>query len=460
MKKIVVMLAAVLLLIIVVVGVVVVTNGFFTTKDPFYVGVTYGGSSVQDAELLIDKVKDYTNLFILQGPLQHNNSAIDVIGNYAVNSDMNFMVYLGMNSIPLGTNWLASYDGRWGDSFLGVYAIDEPGGKMLDGQTSLIEKSTGTWWTKNADGSIYGYNQKFGCTLTYMQNGTVKMENRDNTLPFYDLFYYPNGTTAGGSRDKYFNYTISVLRDTSNLKYTYDELWNAYPIQRPEVAEQYYTDFVSFEVNQTRHFQNTTLNVITADYGLHWYDYQSGYDAILGEFCWNESVTQTIASVRGAANSYGKDWGVIITWKYTQTPYLASGDEIYEQMRTAYENGAKYIVIFNYAKDMNGPYGTLQDEHFAALQRFWTDVNSQNIKHEEVKADVAFMLPSGYGSGLRRQDDVVWGLWAANETDNQIWLNLQNALSKYGEKLNIVYEDSAFPVAGKYSQVIYWNQTG
>jgi len=423
MKRVIVFSIAVVLILIISISTYAVTSTILSnvkSKETFYVGVTYGGNTLEDARLLIDKVKDYINLFILQGPLQHNNSAIDVIGNYAVNSGMNFMVYLGMNSIPLGTNWLASYDGRWGDSFLGVYAIDEPGGKMLDGQTSLIEKSTGTWWTKNADGSIYGYIQEFGCSLTYMQNGTVKMENRDNPLPFDDLFYYPNGTTAGGSRDKYFNYSISVLHDTSDLKYTYDELWNAYPIQRPEVAEQYYTDFVSFEVNQTRHFQNTTLNVITADYGLYWYDYQSGYDAVLTEFCWNESVMQAIAGVRGAANYYNKDWGAIITWKYTQAPYLASGDEIYQQMCTAYENGAKYIVIFNYAEDMDAPYGTLQEEHFAALQRFWTDVNNQNIKHGETKADAVFVLPDGYGSGLRRQDDVVWGLWGANETDNQI----------------------------------------
>ena len=38
-------------------------------------------------------------------------------------------------------------------------------------------------------------------------------------------------------------------------------------------------------------------------------------------------------------------------------PYLASGDEMYQQMCRAYENGAKYMVIFNYSPDMKGAYG-------------------------------------------------------------------------------------------------------
>jgi hypothetical protein len=52
------------------------------------------------------------------------------------------------------------------------------------------------------------------------------------------------------------------------------------------------------------------------------------------------------------------------------------------------------------------------------------------------------------------------GCGAANETDSQIWQSIQDALAIHGEKLDIVYGDSAYPVEGRYSQVIYWNQTG
>jgi hypothetical protein len=81
---------------------------------------------------------------------------------------------------------------------------------------------------------------------------------------------------------------------------------------------------------------------------LYWFDYRSGYDTILVEVGWNNTLAQEIALVRGAANFQLNDWGIIITWKNTQPPYLDSGDAIYEKMRTSYAAGAKYITIFNF----------------------------------------------------------------------------------------------------------------
>jgi hypothetical protein len=86
-------------------------------QKPFYVGVTYCGSSVQEAKELIDKVKNYTNLFILQsGPLAKGitphditvtekigneysiveiweNAAVNEIGDYACAANLNYAVY-------------------------------------------------------------------------------------------------------------------------------------------------------------------------------------------------------------------------------------------------------------------------------------------------------------------------------------------------------------------------------
>ena len=45
-------------------------------------------------------------------------------------------------------------------------------------------------------------------------------------------------------------------------------------------------------------------------------------------------------------------------------------------------------------------------------------------------------------------------------TSQQIWNQLQSKLEQYCSKLDIVYEDSAYPIAGKYSQVYYWSQSG
>jgi hypothetical protein len=60
---------------------------------------------------------------------------------------------------------------------------------------------------------------------------------------------------------------------------------------------------------------------------------------------------------------------------------------------------------------------------------------------------------------MRNAQDTVWGLWQPPQKYEQIWPNLQAALKQYGQKLDIVYDDSAYPVAGSYTKVIYWNQT-
>jgi hypothetical protein len=202
------------------------------------------------------------------------------------------------------------------------------------------------------------------------------------------------------------------------------------PIRNSSQVAQLFTNQPNRTITIVRSETNTTLKIFTSDYTLQWFDYQSGYDVVLTEFVSNQSETQAIAQARGAANLFGKDWGAMLTWKYSQAPYLAGGDEMYQQMCQAYENGAKYIVIFNYAPNMKGANGILQPEHFQALQRFWTEeVNNASVVRGQVKADTAFVLPQDFGSGLRRQDDVVWGLWGPTDHQQQTWLQLQDALA-------------------------------
>ena len=202
------------------------------------------------------------------------------------------------------------------------------------------------------------------------------------------------------------------------------------------------------------------LTSFTSEYALYWFDYLSGYDVLLAQIGWNHTLTQDIALVRGAANLQNKNWGTIITWKYNHPPYLDSGETIFEQMLASYEAGAKYAVIFNYAENMSGPYGTLQEEHFVALERFWNEaVQNSNINQGSIKGEAVLVLPQNYGWGMRRLDDKIWGLWKADEKAEQIWNLLTNLLNEYGLTLDIVYEDPEFPVEGKYDKIFYWNQT-
>jgi hypothetical protein len=265
-------------------------NPTSSNNQTVYVGVTYCGNSVSDAKLLIDKVKNYTNLFILQsGSLQRDNASIDAIGDYAVNSGLNFIAYMGVSSFALANNWLTGYNGRWGTLFLGIYLDDEPGGKMLDGQLLLYVPSTQSLMTKTSDGSISEYHIDSNNSVTYMRNGTVYLRNM--YPPYYSFTYYGNGSITAQRDDG----SPITLNDSISLQFTYDQLWNASPIQTPEQVADLFVNQPNRTINLVRSESNSTLKMFTSDYALQWFDYQSGYDVVLTQFVWNESTTQEIA---------------------------------------------------------------------------------------------------------------------------------------------------------------------
>ena len=125
-------------------------------KNPeIFVGVTYGGDSVSDGKLLIDKVKDYSNLFVLQsGTLQRDFKSVNELGDYAIAKGLYFLPYFGMVIQPQFSEWLSNATQRWGTRLLGVYYGDEPGGKMLDSYVTFNDSQTGDSITKTTYGDI------------------------------------------------------------------------------------------------------------------------------------------------------------------------------------------------------------------------------------------------------------------------------------------------------------------
>jgi hypothetical protein len=352
-----------------------------------YVGVSFCGDTAAEAKLLIDRIKGYTNLFVLQsGPISRNETATTEICDYAVNAGLKIIVYFGdltesklTDDLIWRLTWVNTTRYRWGDRFLGVYYYDEPGGLQIDCN-----------WTEN------------------------------NPL--------------------HWNVT-DYARD-------YDE-----------IARLFNQGFQRDEGFQFAKAEAPALFV--SDYALYWWDYMVGYDVVFAQAGWNHSLAQSIGLVRGAARLQGKSWGTIITWKYSDPPYLDTGDAIYDQMRTAYEAGSEYIVIFNYpALEGNEYGGAMTEEHFDALERFWNDVaRNPFVVHGGVGADAALVLPRNYGWGMRNLDDKIWGWWGPDEKSPQIWNISQQLLGEYGTRLDIVYDDPAFPAEGAYKTVYYWNQT-
>jgi hypothetical protein len=352
-------------------------------RDEFYVGVAFCGNTTAEAKLLIDKVKGYSDLFVLQsGPVSMNETAIDEICDYAVAAKMSIIVYFGdlapsvleRKDLSWRTSWVNSASSRFGSRFLGVYYYDEPGGLYLD-----TDKNATNW-----------------------------------RIP-------PNSTYASVAQ----SFVSGFQRDggTVDLK-----------------------------------AQN--ISIFTSDYGLYWFDYLAGYDVVLAQVGWNHTLVQDVALLRGAANAQHKDWGAIITWKYDSPPYLANGDEIYDQMVSVYEAGAKYIAIFNYPYNGTGSYGTLRDEHFLALENFWNDaVVEGKIVHDSAKAEAVLVLPENYGWGMRTIEDKIWGFWGPDELSPQIWKISRVLLNQYGWKLDIVYDDPSLPAGQQYAYVYWWNST-
>ncbi|MCW4046669.1 MAG: hypothetical protein NWE99_03785 [Candidatus Bathyarchaeota archaeon] len=369
------------------------------TTKPFYVGVTFCGNTTDEAKLLIDRLKNYTNLFVLQsGPISKNETAMNEICDYAVAAGLNIITYFGWldPACPWQTPWINTAKQRYSDHFLGVYYYDEPGGIQLD------------------------YNWSHLFTMMRLSNTSIYQAHQ-------------------AAIDAYINGSSMYRND--NLAA------NIY---------QYYL----FSDRGLRALKNCSITTFTSDYALYWWDYKGGYDVMLTQLGWNDTIQQDIALVRGAARMQGKSWGAIITWKYSEPPYLDSGKEVYAQMLMAYEAGAEYVMVFNYPQLEGNAYGVMTDEHFEALEQFWNDVvaNRNGLRVPDLsEAQAALVLPRNYGWGMRSPDDRIW-YWGPDEESERIWNLSRTLLANYGLRLDIVYEDPLFPVTGRYREVYYWNQ--
>ena len=388
----------------------------------FFFGVTFGGTTVKQAENLIDKVKSYTNLFVVASWTisgAQNSSALDQVCDYAAAANLYFIVYFNFifynytNQIggyynsstwedygytPWHVSWLNAAKERWGDKFLGVYLYDEPGGKQID---------LG-YWDGNTTNPFTGVPNK----------------------PHYNLTNYDQAAsrfTVGSG---------SILRSGSMQHVINSSIPNSV---------------------------TSPLPVFTSDYALYWFDYLAGYSTVFVELGGTAGVgnkVQQMALCRGAANVEGKDWGAIITWTYNYPPYMEDGQAMLKDMEMAYGAGAKYLLVFNYANSSGNPLGVLTDDQFNAMKTFWNLIQTTpRSSFGEMKGQVAYVLPENYGWGMRTPQDKIWGYWGPDNSSMLIWNNMMTLLNQYGPKLDIIYDDPNFNYQSDYSTIYYWNST-
>jgi hypothetical protein len=346
----------------------------------FFVGVemAYANATFGDVKDLVDKVKDYTNLFVIGSPeISLNQTLLNITCDYVFDAGLNFIVlFTDTQQYALGSapkDWIPKATQKYGDKFLAVYRYDEVGGRVLDRvNDSLI-----------------------------------------NQMVVYDTM----------------NYTV---------------------------ASESYVELV---YGHLAYYLYVSPSVLTADYGLYWFDYKGGYNSVLAEFIGNQSRELNIAQCRGAASAHDKTWGSIIGWKYDNAwPYIESADELYEDLTLSYRAGAKYAVVFDYPKVER--YGILTEDHFTALKNFWNYAQNNPQDYGVDGSEVAYVVPSDYGFGFRNAVDHVW-LFDADELSAKVWNDTNALLSKYGSKLDIVYDDleTFAAIQNRYSQLFFWNYT-
>lgn len=199
------------------------------------------------------------------------------------------------------------------------------------------------------------------------------------------------------------------------------------------------------------------FTIFTSDYALYWFDYMACYNVVFSQFGWNNSRQLNVALCRGAATGHNSEWGAIVTWTYKQPPYLGSANELYRDMVLAYDNGAKYIIVFNFPTNVT-EYGVLTQDHLEAIQKFW-NYHIVNSQPEKYLAEVAYVLPENYGYGFRAYNDIIWGLWGPDEFSLKIWNDVNHLLEFYGSKLDIIYETAESSIKKQYKLLIFWNGT-
>jgi hypothetical protein len=378
-----------------------------------FVGVTFGSNSVREAKVLIDKVKGYTNLFVVDSwDVSTNETALTEICDYAVDANLSVMVYFdfiyynltrSIGSIynsstleeygvsPWHVPWLNGVKERWGDKFLGVYLYDEPGGNQID---------SGYWGGNNVT--------RLGSPIRTFENVSDYADAAERYM-----------SSLNRSR------SMQLLTNPS------------------------YPDGVQ-----------SVMPVFTSDYALYWFDYEAGYDVIFAELSvtrGESSNLQQIALCRGAAKAHDKRWGAIVVMASDKPPYLESRADMLQNMITAYDAGADYVLVFNFPPVND--YGALKDEHFAALEEFWNHIHTYSRKEVKAEDHVAFVLPKDYGWGMRNPNDKIWGFWPADELSLVIWDRMTQLINAHSLRLDIVYDDPKFSFQQTYSAVYYWNGT-
>jgi hypothetical protein len=155
------------------------------TVDEFFFGVSFGGQTLQEAQTIIDKVKNYTNFIVINSyDLTTNQTRLNEVCDYAAQNGLTFVVYFDFISrvaYPWHQIWIQDAKERWGDKFAGIYLRDEPGGKQLETQELIKNASDYNDAAAQYVASISGSN-----SMIDAKNKGVSLFTSDFALYWWD----------------------------------------------------------------------------------------------------------------------------------------------------------------------------------------------------------------------------------------------------------------------------------
>jgi hypothetical protein len=171
-----------------------------TTEPPVFFGVSFGGKTASEAKLLIDKVKGYTNFFVVNSwDLSSNETALDEVCNYTAEAGLKFIVFFDYIALTPGLpltswhgEWVITAKDRWPEKFLGIYIYDEPGGRQID--TGLFDNFSLSERARMFE-NVTSYNEAAevfftqlprGIDFHYLQNSNISRYTSDYALYWFD----------------------------------------------------------------------------------------------------------------------------------------------------------------------------------------------------------------------------------------------------------------------------------
>ncbi len=198
------------------------------SSQKFFFGVMHGSNSTAEAKLVIDKIKDYTNLFILGSwDINMNETSLNEVCNYAIEAGLSIIVYFDF--LPVGTypwlsTWLETTKERWGEQFLGIYLHDEPGGNQIDtnqwqsGRSARVAMANASDYSDAANKFVTSIQNSFSWLTLKRINSELPIVTSDYALYWfdylagYDTIFVELGWNASTTQQ------IALCRGAANLQ--------------------------------------------------------------------------------------------------------------------------------------------------------------------------------------------------------------------------------------------------